>query len=190
MLPPAQRVASQAAQRQNRPSPLLWSWTATAILRRSPAVSQEPSRDFAVGEQPGRQPYRQVVDGWRECVARAYEPTALFARFRRQVEATYPHRLPVERKVTWEHVKKGLRVISRVLWTCGVAAPYRRAFWDFAWPRLKALDIERVIQVGVVAHHLITFASEASRGAQNASFYSAKLRPSADIAAPGAVTAA
>lgn len=137
-----------------------------------------------------RQPYRQVVDSWRECVSRAYEPTALFARFEHQVRATYPHRLKVERKVTWKDVKKGLGVISRVLWTCGVAAPYRRAFWDFAWPRLKVLDIERVISVGVVAHHLITFASEASRGAQNASFYSAKLRPAADLASPGAFTAA
>ena len=135
------------------------------------------------------QPYRQVVEGWRECMARAYEPSALFDRFRHQVEATYPHRLPVERKATWKDVKKGLRIISRVLWTCGVAAPYRRAFWDFAWPRLKALDIERVIQVGLVGHHLITFATEAARGAQNASFYSARLRPSADLAATSAVKA-
>ena len=129
-----------------------------------------------------RRPYREVVDGWRECIAKAYEPTALFARFDHQVEATYPHRLPVERKVTWKDVKKGLGVISRVLWTCGVAASYRRAFWDFAWPRLKVLDIERVVSVGVVAHHLITFATEASRGAQNASFYSAKLRTGGNIA--------
>jgi radical SAM superfamily enzyme YgiQ (UPF0313 family) len=136
-----------------------------------------------------RQPYRQVVEGWRECMARTYEPAALFARFQHQVEATYPHRLPVERKVTWKDIKKGLRVISQVLWTCGVAAPYRRAFWDFAWPRLKVLDIERVVSVGVVAHHLITFASEASRGAQNASFYSARLRAAGDIAAPSAVKA-
>jgi radical SAM superfamily enzyme YgiQ (UPF0313 family) len=137
-----------------------------------------------------RQPYRQVVEGWRECMARAYEPSALFDRFRHQVEATYPHRLPVERKVTWKDAKKGLRIISRVLWTCGVAAPYRRAFWEFAWPRLKALDIEGVIQVGLVAHHLITFASEAARGAQNASFYSARLRAPGDVAAGDAVRAA
>ena len=136
-----------------------------------------------------RQPYRQVVDGWRECMAKVYEPTALFARFQHQVEATYPHRLAVERKVTWKDLKKGLRVISRVLWTCGVTAPYRRAFWDFAWPRLKALDIERVVQVGLVGHHLITFASEAARGAQNASFYSARLRPSADLAPASVVKA-
>jgi radical SAM superfamily enzyme YgiQ (UPF0313 family) len=135
-----------------------------------------------------RQPYRQVVDGWRECMAKTYEPAALFERFQHQVEATYPHRLTVERKVTLKDLGKGLRTISRVLWTCGVRAPYRRAFWEFAWPRLKVLDIEGVIQVGLVAHHLITFATEAARGAQNASFYSAKLRSSASDLAPGAAT--
>jgi radical SAM superfamily enzyme YgiQ (UPF0313 family) len=137
-----------------------------------------------------RQPYRQVVDGWRECMARAYEPAALLARFEHQVRATYPNRLPVERKVTWKDVKRGLRLMSRILWTCGVKAPYRRAFWDFAWPKLKALDIEPVIHVGLVAHHLITFASEASRGSQNASFYSAKLRSQASDLAPETATAA
>jgi radical SAM superfamily enzyme YgiQ (UPF0313 family) len=135
-----------------------------------------------------RQPYSQVVDGWRDCVARAYEPDALFARFQHQVEATYPHRLPLARKVAWKDVKRGLAVISRVLWACGLVAPYRRAFWAFAWPRLKVLDIERVVSVGVVAHHLITFAREASRGAQNASFYSAKVQSPGGLAAPGAVT--
>jgi radical SAM superfamily enzyme YgiQ (UPF0313 family) len=136
-----------------------------------------------------RLPYRQVVEGWRECMAKAYEPAALLARFEHQVRATFPHRLAVERKVTWKDIRKGLRVISRILWTCGVKAPYRRVFWDFAWPKLKRLEIEPVIQVGVVAHHLITFAAEASRGDQNASFYSAKVRPSGELAAQDAVTA-
>jgi radical SAM superfamily enzyme YgiQ (UPF0313 family) len=135
-----------------------------------------------------RQPYRQVVEGWRECMAKAYEPGALLARFEHQLRATFPHRLPLQRKVTWKDIRKGLRVVSRILWTCGVKAPYRRAFWAFAWPKLKRLEIEPVIQVGVVAHHLITFAAEASRGDQNASFYSARLRPSADLAR-GTVTA-
>jgi hopanoid C-2 methylase len=138
-----------------------------------------------------RLPYRQVVDGWRECMAKAYDPASLLARFEHQVRATYPNRLPVERKVTWKDLRRGLRLISRILWTCGVMAPYRRAFWDFAWPKLKTLDIEPVIQVGLVAHHLITFASEAARGDQNASFYSARLRSTAnDLVAPGAATAA
>jgi hypothetical protein len=129
-----------------------------------------------------RRPYREVVEDWRACVAAAYEPKALFDRFRHQLEATYARRLVPPRKVTWADVRRGMAILSRVLWTCGVKARYRREFWAFAWPRLKVLDIERVISVGVVAHHLITFADEASRGRQNASFYSRKVaRPAVGV---------
>jgi hypothetical protein len=38
------------------------------------------------------------------------------------------------------------------------------------------MDIETLISVGVVAHHLISFAREAGEGRANASFYSPKLR--------------
>jgi len=126
------------------------------------------------------QPYAQVVEGWRACVASAYAPEALFARFEHQVRATYPNRLQPPRKVTFADVRRGLAILSRVLWACGVKAPYRRAFWAFAWPKLRALDIERVISVGLVAHHLISFAREAAQGRQNASFYSRKSPARAD----------
>ncbi len=121
------------------------------------------------------QSYGQVVEGWLACVAATYEPEALFSRFEHQVAATYVHRLSPARKAGWTDIGHGLAVLARVLWTCGVLAPYRRTFWDFAWTKLKALDIERVIAVGIVAHHLISFAREASEGRQNASFYSRKV---------------
>jgi hypothetical protein len=44
-----------------------------------------------------------------------------------------------------------------------------------AWPALKALDIDEVIHVSLVAHHMISYAREAEAGFQNASFYSPKL---------------
>lgn len=120
--------------------------------------------------------YADVVQGWRTCIEQAYDPPALFARFEHQIEATYARRLVPPRKVTFGDIKRGVAILRRVLWTCGVKADYRREFWAFAWPRLKVLDIERVISVGVVAHHLISFAREARIGLQNASFYSGKLR--------------
>ncbi len=123
-----------------------------------------------------RRPYNEVVEGWRACVAAAYEPEALFSRYQHQIEATFPHRYAPPRKFSWSDLWRGLTVLARVVWACGVAAPYRRAFWVFAWPRLRVLDIERVISVGLVAHHLLSFAREASEGRQNASFYSAKER--------------
>ena len=121
-------------------------------------------------------PYDEVVAMWRDCMARAYEPQALFERFRHQIEATYAKRLNPPRQVTARDIRRGVGVISRLLWYAGIASAYRKAFWRFAWPLIKAGDIERVVAVGVVAHHLITFAKEAASGKQNASFYSRKLR--------------
>ncbi len=131
-----------------------------------------------------KRPYREVVDGWRRVMATAYDPAALFERYEHQIEATYRHRLGRPRKVTWADVKRGLAVISRVIWTCGVRSRYRAHFWKFAWRRLKALEIEWLISSSVVAHHLISFADQACAGAQNASFYSAKLREAPGPACP------
>jgi radical SAM superfamily enzyme YgiQ (UPF0313 family) len=121
-------------------------------------------------------PYREVVDGWLRLMARAYDPEALYARYEHQVAATYPNRPVRPRRVTWADVRKGLRVVSALIWNCGIKARYRRTFWRFAWRRIRKLEIEWLISSALVAHHLITFADEACRGRQNASFYSAKLR--------------
>jgi len=124
-------------------------------------------------------PYGEVVAGWRALIARAYDPEALFRRFVHQIEATYPRRLNPPRKVTIRLACYGLGVLARLLVIAGLASPYRRTLWRFAWPLLKKGDIERVIAVGMVAHHLIMFAREAALGHQNASFYSRKLRGAA-----------
>jgi radical SAM superfamily enzyme YgiQ (UPF0313 family) len=137
-----------------------------------------------------RQPYQQVVEGWRRCIATAYSPEALFARFEHQDQATYPNRFQPPRKVTFSDIVMGLTTLSRVLWTCGVRSSYRKTFWEFARPRLRKMDIERVISVGLVSHHLITFAREAAQGRQNASFYSAKVSAKASAAAPVVARAA
>jgi radical SAM superfamily enzyme YgiQ (UPF0313 family) len=123
-----------------------------------------------------RLPYGEVIEMWRECMAKAYEPDALFARFQHQIEATYPNRLNPPRQVTAREVLRGVGIIARLLFLAGVLSPYRKAFWRFAWPLLKRGQIEPVVSSGIVAHHLIRFAREASRGEQNASFYSRKLR--------------
>jgi radical SAM superfamily enzyme YgiQ (UPF0313 family) len=123
-----------------------------------------------------RLPYQRVVEMWRDCIARTYEPEALFARFNHQLEATYAKRLNPPRQVTAAAVFYGLGVLARLVIIAGITGDYRRAFWRFAWPLFRRGDIERVIAVGMVAHHLITFAREATQGRQNASFYSRKLR--------------
>jgi hypothetical protein len=45
-----------------------------------------------------------------------------------------------------------------------------------ARPALKTGDIESLIHIGLVGHHLIQFAQECARGEESASFYSQKLR--------------
>jgi radical SAM superfamily enzyme YgiQ (UPF0313 family) len=123
-----------------------------------------------------RLPYGDVVEMWRDCMAEVYAPDALFKRFEYQLQATYAKRLNPPRRVTPKMVLRGVGVIFRLLIKAGIFSPYRRAFWRFAWPLIRKGDIERVVAVGVVAHHLISFAREAVSGRQNASFYSRKVR--------------
>jgi radical SAM superfamily enzyme YgiQ (UPF0313 family) len=131
-------------------------------------------------------PYAEVVGMWRETMAEAYDPATLFARYEHQVKATYPNRIarPASRqRASWANIRKGLGLLARIVWTVGVRSDYRRAFWAFAWPKLKRGQIEPVIQAGLVSRHLIRFAREASSGAMNASHYSAKLRDPIRLAA-------
>jgi radical SAM superfamily enzyme YgiQ (UPF0313 family) len=130
-----------------------------------------------------RMPYAAVLKMWREAIAAAYDPESLFARYEHQIRETYTKRLNPPRRVTGKMMRNGIGILARLLFLAGVMSPYRRAFWRFAWPLLKRGDIERVIAVGMVAHHLIMFAREAVSGRQNASFYSRKLRDRKNTAA-------
>jgi hypothetical protein len=69
-----------------------------------------------------------------------------------------------------------MTMLANIIWQVGIRSDYRREFWTFSLPLLRIGDIERVITVGLVAHHLILFARDASGGQQNASYYSTKLR--------------
>ena len=123
---------------------------------------------------------------WRDCMAKAYEPEALFARYAHQVPETYPNRLKLPaspQRVSWRNIRFGLTLLRNILWKIGVCGDYRHEFWRFAWPRLKCGDIETVIAVGMVAHHLIVFAREAVGGRHAASHYSARLESQPAIAA-------
>jgi hopanoid C-2 methylase len=125
-----------------------------------------------------RLPYEQVMAMWRDCMARAYRPDAVFDRFRHQVSRTYPNRLKLPnspQRTSWRNVRRALGILGRLLWAVGILGDYRREFWKFALPLLARGDIERVIMVGLVAHHLVVFAREAVAGRCNASHYSDKL---------------
>ena len=73
--------------------------------------------------------------------------------------------------------------MKNILLQVGLFGNYRKTFWKVAWPALKAGDIESVIHVGLVGHHLIKFAQECDSGEESASFYSQKLRQAQKAAA-------
>jgi radical SAM superfamily enzyme YgiQ (UPF0313 family) len=127
-----------------------------------------------------RLPYEQVLKTWRECMRVAYRPDKLYARYEQQIRVTYPNRLrppdSVLRTPTWDNLRRALIIIGRLLWRVGVRGDYRRDFWAFALKRLRRGEIEYLVMVGLIAHHLIVFAREAASGRRDASHYAFKPR--------------
>lgn len=122
-------------------------------------------------------PYEQVIATWQDCMAQAYLPQAVFTRFRHQVTDTYPNRLSpgnTPQRASWRNIRRGLRILCRIFWEAGTRSDYRREFWKFALPRLIRGDVEHVIRVGLMAHHMILSARDAAAGRQAASHYSSK----------------
>ena len=123
-------------------------------------------------------PYEQVIDMWRRCITTAYEPEFLYQRFAYNMEHTYPNRIKVPNspaRVSGKNIRKGLTILANILIRVGMFSHYRKTFWKMAYPKLKTGNIEGLIHVGLVGHHLIKFAAECARGEEAASFYSQKL---------------
>jgi radical SAM superfamily enzyme YgiQ (UPF0313 family) len=126
-------------------------------------------------------PYDDVISMWRRTFRTAFEPEAIYRRFRYNQEHTYPHRIetPPTCRLSARNVLKGLSTLAKLVVKVGILSDYRAVFWRMAKPALKTGDIETVIHVSLVAHHMISFAREAESGYQNASFYSPKLEQTA-----------
>jgi radical SAM superfamily enzyme YgiQ (UPF0313 family) len=126
-----------------------------------------------------RLPYEDVVMTWRKCMDRAYQPDALLRRYEHQIRTTYPNQIkppPSPQRASWSNIKLGLTILRNIFWKVGVLGDYKLEFWKFALRRLARGEIEHLISSILVAHHLIMFARAASRGRQNASNYSMRLR--------------
>jgi hopanoid C-2 methylase len=124
-------------------------------------------------------PYEQVVNMWQRCITEAYKPEFLYQRFAYNMQHTYPNRIAVPNspaRTSWDNIKKGLTILSNIIFRVGVFGNYRKIFWNMAMPALKAGNIEGLIHVGLVGHHLIKFAQECDRGDESASFYSQRVR--------------
>jgi hopanoid C-2 methylase len=122
-------------------------------------------------------PYEQVLKQWKDCILTAYDPDYLYDRFIYQMEHTYPNRIAVPNsraRLAPKNVIKGLRIITNLLIKIGLRGWYRDTFWRMAKPAFRRGDIEGMIHVGLVAHHLIEFGRECREDAQSAAFYSQK----------------
>jgi radical SAM superfamily enzyme YgiQ (UPF0313 family) len=144
-------------------------------LARAGRIDNDPRRESNVRFL---RPYDEVVATWRRAIAHANEPERLFARFAYQVDATYAHRLiaPARGKLTFTNLSNALVMAWRVVWRIGIRSDYRKPFWRTARHALRRGQIDVMLGMAFVAHHLIQFTREALRGEQNASHYSSKVR--------------
>jgi radical SAM superfamily enzyme YgiQ (UPF0313 family) len=136
-------------------------------------------------EQEGREsnvdfklPYDDVVAMWKRTWHAAFAPEAIYRRFEYNQKHTYPHRIeiPPTGKLSLRNLWKGFSTLAKLIVKVGILSDYRAIFWQMAKPALKCGDIETVIHVGLVAHHMISFSREADAGVQNASFFSTKVK--------------
>ena len=149
-------------------------------------LSQETGRDSNV---VFRAPYETVMAGWRRCIATTYAPEAIYRRFAHQLAHTFPNRrrFPLSpHRASWRNIVWGAGILRRIIWRIGVRATYRREFWRVAGPALRSGRVEEVINIAVVASHLIEFTRECVRGTGESSFYS-PTAPATRVTTPTAV---
>lgn len=122
-------------------------------------------------------PYDDVLESWHACIRHAYDPEALYARFAYNAIHTFPNRIKpplTASRLNGPNIRKALTCLANIFLHVGVLGSYRRIFWRMAGPALRHGRIEEVIHIGLVAHHLITYARECEAGRQRASNYSSR----------------
>jgi radical SAM superfamily enzyme YgiQ (UPF0313 family) len=146
-------------------------------LERTERIDDDPARESNVRFL---RPYDEVVSMWRRAIAYANDPERLFSRFQHQVDATYANRMiaPASGKLNWANLSGALVLAFRIVLHVGILSDYRKPFWRAARHALRRGQIDAVLGMGFIAHHLIQFTREALRGEQNASYYSTKTRQS------------
>lgn len=158
---------------------LLYALPQTPLWRRLAAEGRLNSDEARESNVVFLAPYEQVVAQWRRCIMSVYTPEPLYERYRYQMDHTFPNRIAVPNspeRLSWKNIRKGLLLIGTLIVRIGIFGSYRRTFWKMALPAFRKLDIEAIIHVGLIGHHLIEFARECSGQKESASFYAQKLR--------------
>jgi hopanoid C-2 methylase len=153
---------------------LLYALPQTPLWRR---LQQEGRLTDAAGRESNVEylvPYDQILRQWKRCIAFAYDPNFLYQRFSYQMEHTYLNRIELPNspaRLCWKNIRKGLAIVANLVVRVGVFGSYRSTFWGLAKRALRRGDLEGIIHVGLVAHHLILFARECDQGEEEAAFY-------------------
>lgn len=110
-------------------------------------------------------PEEVVRERFRQAVARCFEPSAVFARFRYAARLTHVNRarLP-RRRVTRGQVKGGLLAILATVYRLGIEAPYRGEFWWLALKLLGRGDLESLIHFAAMGYHMIRYRDDVLAG--------------------------
>ena len=119
-------------------------------------------------------PYDEVLQSWLRSIRHAYTPEAIYGRFLWNAQHTYSNRItpPLSRaRLNPANLRRAFVILTRLLIRVGVFGDYRRIFWRMARPALRSGRLEELIHVGLVAHHMITFARDCAKGRENASFF-------------------
>jgi len=74
-------------------------------------------------------------------------------------------------RVNSRNIRTALRIFANLLVRVGVMSDYRAVFWKMARATLAKGNVEAMFHIGMVSHHLITYAREAAAGKFGASFY-------------------
>ena len=128
-------------------------------------------------------PYDEVLNSWHSAIRHAYSPEAIYQRFTWNAQHTYPNRIrpPLTRgRLNARNLRRGAVILAKMLIAIGLFGDYRRIFWRFAGPLVRAGRLDELIGAALVAHHLIRFAGECTEGRQNASFYTDRPKLRAD----------
>jgi radical SAM superfamily enzyme YgiQ (UPF0313 family) len=163
---------------------LLEALPRTPLYRRLQAENRLIDEEGRESNVDFKMPYDEVLAMWRHTFRTAFSPEAIYRRFAYNVEHTYPYRIeiPPAGKFSLANLWRGISTLGKLIWKVGIVGHYRKIFWNMAWPALKTGDIETVIHVSLVAHHMIEFARGAEAGVRTASFYSQTLDQTAEQA--------
>jgi hopanoid C-2 methylase len=124
-------------------------------------------------------PYDEVLESWHAAIRHAYTPEAIYRRFAWNARATYANRInpPLSRaRLNARNLRRAAVILTKILFKIGLCGDYRGSFWRFALPLLRAGQVDELIAVALVAHHMIRFAGECTDGRQNAAFYADRAR--------------